>query len=322
MSTEITKVVTAASNMAQYDEKSKRLLSQKSILAHILVKTVDEFKGMKPRDVEKYIEGEPYVGQVPVDPGLTNAAKEENGERIVGMNTEDSEINEKFIRFDIIFYVRMKDGLAQVIINLEVQKDDPTKYKILNRATFYVCRLVSSQKERDFKGQNYDDIKRVFSIWICLNKDQNSMNHYHMTNDTVVGNETWKGNEEIINIVMIGISKELPEHTEEYELHRLIGALLSQELTESEKLNIIENEYDIPVSSDMRDEVSDMCNLSQGIVEQTTEKVTKEVTKEVTAEFIISMKENGFALEQIARVAKMTEEQVQKILDTHQPVLA
>jgi hypothetical protein len=81
MGTEITKAVTAASNMAQYDEKSKRLLSQKSILAHILVKTVDEFKGMKPRDVEKYIEGEPYVGQVPVDPGLTNAAKEENGER-------------------------------------------------------------------------------------------------------------------------------------------------------------------------------------------------------------------------------------------------
>jgi hypothetical protein len=151
-----------------------------------------------------------------------------------------------------------------------------------------------------------------------------------MTKDDVVGNEAWKGNEEIINIVMIGIAKELPEHTEEYELHRLIGALLSQELTESEKLNIIENEYDIPVSSDMRDEVSDMCNLSQGIVEQTTEKVTKEVTKqvtkevtkEVTAEFIISMKENGFALEQIALVAKMSEEQVQKILDTHQPVLA
>jgi hypothetical protein len=147
----------------------------------------------------------------------------------------------------------MKDGLSQVIINLEVQKDDPTKYKIINRATFYVCRLVSSQKERDFKGQNYDDIKQVFSIWICLNMKENSMMHYHMTKDAIVGNETWKGNEEIINIVMLGIAKELPEHTEEYELHRLIGALLSQELTEGEKLNIIENEYDIPVNSDIRE---------------------------------------------------------------------
>ena len=36
---------------AQYDTSAKRLLGQKSILAHILVKTVDEFKGMNPKDV-------------------------------------------------------------------------------------------------------------------------------------------------------------------------------------------------------------------------------------------------------------------------------
>jgi hypothetical protein len=53
-----------------------------------------------------------------------------------------------------------------------------------------------------------------------------------------------------------------------------------------------------------------MCNLSQGIVEETR------------AEFIISMKENGYTLEQIALVTKMSEEEVQKILETHQPVLA
>jgi hypothetical protein len=143
-----------------------------------------------------------------------------------------------------------------------------------------------------------------------------------MTNDAIVGDETWKGNEEIINIVMIGISEELPEHTEEYELHRLIGALLSKKLTESEKLNIIENEYDIPVSGDIRDEVSDMCNLSQGIVEQTTKEVTREVTKKVTTEIIIKMNENGFTLEQMALATGMSEEKVQKILDNHQPVLA
>lgn len=53
-----------------------------------------------------------------------------------------------FRGFDIIFYVRMKDGISQVIINLEVQKDEPKSYHILNRAVFYVSRLVSSQKER------------------------------------------------------------------------------------------------------------------------------------------------------------------------------
>ena len=48
--------------------------------------------------------------------------------------------------FDIIFYVRMRDGLAKMIINLEAQKDEPNEYEILNRAIFYVSRLVSARK--------------------------------------------------------------------------------------------------------------------------------------------------------------------------------
>ena len=36
------------------------------------------------------------------------------GERIVGLNTENSEIDEGKIYFDIIFYVRMRDGLAKI----------------------------------------------------------------------------------------------------------------------------------------------------------------------------------------------------------------
>ena len=50
MNTEITNAVSAAGDKAQYDTRVKRILAQKNILAHILVKTVDEFKEMKPED--------------------------------------------------------------------------------------------------------------------------------------------------------------------------------------------------------------------------------------------------------------------------------
>ena len=103
MDTEIKNAVSAADKDAQYDEKAKRLLGNKIILAHILVKTVDEFKGMNPKDVVSYIEGEPFISMVPVEPGLTNAEQEKDGQRIVGLNTENAEINEGLIRFDIIF---------------------------------------------------------------------------------------------------------------------------------------------------------------------------------------------------------------------------
>ena len=42
MNTEITNAVSAAGDKAQYDTRVKRILAQKNILAHILVKTVDQ----------------------------------------------------------------------------------------------------------------------------------------------------------------------------------------------------------------------------------------------------------------------------------------
>lgn len=59
--TEIKNAVNATGTDAQYDEKAKRLLGNKIILAHILVKTIDEFRGMNPNDAVSYIEGEPFM---------------------------------------------------------------------------------------------------------------------------------------------------------------------------------------------------------------------------------------------------------------------
>ena len=252
MNTELKNAVKATDSKAQYDTSAKRLLGQKSILAHILVKTVDEFKGMNPKDVVDCIEGTPHISTVPVEPGLTNAASEKNGERLVGFNTENEEINEGLVRFDIVFYVRMRDGLSQIIINVEAQKDEP------------------------------------------------------------------KGNLDLLNIIMLGLAKNLPEHDETYELHRLLGALLSKELTIDEKLNIIGNEYDIPIEENFRKDVSVMCNLSQGI----EEKGIAIGRAEGEAGLIIKMYKNGFTAEQIASATDKDIEEVKAIIAGKEPALA
>ena len=317
MNTEIANAVNAAGDKAQYDTRVKRLLAQKSILAHILVKTVDEFKGMKPEDVVKYIEGEPSISVVPVEPGLANMEKTDaTGQRIVGLNTENAEINEGLVRFDIIFYVSMpsivgrKNGLSQIIVNIEAQKDEPTEYKILNRAIFYVSRLISSQKERDFVNTNYDDIKQVFSIWICMNMDDNSLSHIHLTKDEMLKPCNWKGNLDLLNIVLIGITNEIPEHDEKYEMHRLIGALLSSELKEQEKLDIIEHEYNIPISQEFREDVSIMCNLSQGIEDKAIAKI------------VMNMYKIGYTPNQIADAVGVSVDEVEAIIKKKEPAMA
>ena len=322
MNTELKNAVLATDRDAQYDNSAKRLIAHKIILARILIKTVEKFKGMDPLEVAALIEGIPYISTVPVEPGLTNAVHFQNGKRIVGFNTENQEVNEGLVRYDIVFYVRMKDGLSQIIINVEAQKDEPSDYKILNRAVFYVSRLISSQKEKDFENSSYDDIKCVYSIWICMNMEENTMSHIHLTKEDMIGSYEWKGNLDLLNIIMIGLAKELPEHDETYELHRLLGALLSRELTVDEKLDIIGNEYDIPLEENFRKDMSTMCNLSQGVKEEGIaigrreglEEGRREGYAEGEAGLIMTMYKNGLLPEQIASATDKTVEEIKTII--------
>ena len=242
---------------------------------------------MNPRYVETLIEGELYISRMPLEPGLTNQAvmkveaetigkakqnsvrkeKLKAGQRIAGLNTENQEHAEGLVRFDIVFYVRMKDGLSQIIINVEAQKDEPQRYGILNRAVFYVSRLISSQKERDFVKSNYNDVQTVYSIWVCMNMPENSMCHIYLTKEDLLGKHNWKGNLNLVNIVMIGLTNALPQRHNEYVLHRLLCAMFSNELSQQQKMKIMEQEYHIPMEESFKEEVSIMCNLSQGIKE-------------------------------------------------------
>ena len=316
MNTEIKNAVNSAGDKAQYDENAKRLLGNKSILAHILASTVEEFKGINPKDVEGHIEGEPCISSVPVEPGLTNI--KQDGKRIAGLNSESADVNEGVVRFDIVLYVRLKDGVSQIIINIEAQKDTPSEYHTLNRGIFYACRLVSSQKERDFVNTNYDDIKCVHTIWICMNMPENSLDYYGLANRKVLGSKKWEGKQDMINIVSIGLAKDLPEHDEKYELHRLLGALLSGELKEQKKLEIIEREYNIPINDEIRKDVNVMCNLSLGIEERAAEKATEKTIESV----VMKMYSNNFPLEQISIATDKRVEEIKMIIEKNDKVLA
>ena len=188
----------------------------------------------------------------------------------------------------------------------------------LNRAIFYVSRLISSQKERDFENSSYDDIKRVYSIWVCMNMEESSMSHVHLTKEDLIGSYEWKGNLDLLNIIMLGLAKNLPEHDGTYELHRLLGALLSKELTIDEKLNIIGNEYDIPIEENFRKDVSVMCNLGQGIKEDGIAIGRAEGE----AGLIIKMYKNGFTTEQIASATDKDIEEVKAIIAGKESALA
>ena len=128
-------------------------------------------------------------------------------------------------------------------------------------------------------------------------------------------NIQWKGDIGLLNIVMIGLSEELPEHNKDYELHRLLGTLLSNELTVTEKLNIIGNEYDIPIEEKFREEVDIMCNLSQGVKEKGI-AIGEERGKTIgEASLIKTMYNNGLTPEQISKMTSKSIDDINAILE-------
>jgi hypothetical protein len=141
--------------------------------------------------------------------------------------------------------------------------------------------------------------------------EENSMNHYHLTNEVLLGNQEWDGKDDMINIVLLGLSEEIPAHDEKYELHRLLGTLLSKKLTPNEKLKIIENEYDIPMEDDFRRELGSMCNLSQEIVDDTVEKMN--------IKHVLNMHKLDLPVDLIAKSVELSEDEVERIIEENSP---
>lgn len=157
---------------AEYDANVKKLLSRKIFLAWIMKYCVEEFRDMDISDIRDHaIEGEPEVGKTPVMPDFTNGPHlyGKEPERIHGDNTEDRLLTEGTVTFDIRFRAKAPDGESLgLIINVEAQKSSKLSYPLMKRAMYYGSRLLSSQNGVEYQGADYGKIKKVYSIWLCM----------------------------------------------------------------------------------------------------------------------------------------------------------
>lgn len=255
---------------ASYDESAKELLSDKNLLAHILAGVVEEFEGWDIQEIIPCIEGEPLISKVPVDAVPC----------ISGSNTEDIAVNEGKITFDIRFNVIIPTGVDDVIgikllIDVEMQATGTgLGYKLLNRATYSVARMISSQKNREFINDNYDGIKKVYSIWICANPEaryRNTILKHSMKEEVLYGKVRPRAIRSLQNIIMINLDgkKNLPNNEEEKPtLVGLLNTIFTSPLNSDEKIKRLENVYSIPRTEKIKEGVAKMCNLSSGILEE------------------------------------------------------
>ena len=291
---------------AGYDAACKRVLSEKAILARIMKACLEEYKNCDVNDIAgKYIEGQPQVSEVPVLP-------DESGSVISGMDTEDKSIREGSVTYDIRFRAVVPGTEEQIglIINVEAQNDFYPGYPIITRGVYYCCRIISSRYGREFTGSHYERIKKVYSIWICMNPPKyrkNSITRYRLVEEQLVGEAVEPvENYDLLSIVMLCLGG--PGGGNYEGVLRMLDVLLSNETSEVEKRKILQDDYGIQMTQTMEQEVSVMCNLSKGVE-------AKGMTNGILASIKNLVKNLGMSVEQAMSVLEVPEAERQKYMD-------
>lgn len=258
-----------AGDKSRYDAEVKVILSDRDILAWILKYAVREFKDCSIDVIRECIEGAPDVGNVPTYPGMKKMGA------IEGQNTEDAVPNEGKITFDIRFSARVPTGeRMKILVNVEAQKKYHPGYDLVTRAVFYCARMLSSQLETEFTPDNYDNIKKVYSIWICMDAPkyaENTITSYEITPRNIYGNFAGKARYDLLSAVMVCLPGKR-EVSGGNNLHKLLSSVLSEELDVKDKEQILRNDFNIETSRKLKEELNLMCNLSDIIVEKAVKR--------------------------------------------------
>ena len=289
------------------DAACKQLLGDKLILACILKGCVPEFMNCHVNDIEtKYIEGEPEIGTVGVYPETTNPPKETAGGRVHGINAEDATDTEGKVTFDIRFYaLTPTKERIKLIINVESQNEFYPGYPLIKRAIFYACRQISAQYGIEFEHSHYENIKKVYSIWVCFDPPlcrHNTSNAYQITEKHLVG-EFYENvaDYDLLSSIMICLgTKEDERYT---GLLKLLDIWLSGNSID-EKRAALKDIFDADMPARLLEKECNMCNYSDFVENRGRKKGRKEGKAEALVNLMDSLK---LSLEQAMNSLKIPE---------------
>lgn len=325
----ISQAIDATQQRNAYDTEVKYILSDKGILSWILKDCVSEFSAYSPEEIRACIEGEPEVAVRSVFPGQTQEDLQEPGriqqylqehvsehtaEAIEGMNTESAIPGEGKITYDIRFYVLTPDEKrVKIIINLEAQLKFNPGYDLVTRGVFYCARMLSAQYGTEFTAQDYDGLKKVYSIWLCMDVPRSAeytITGFRMGKEAVHGTYAARARYDLLEVVLLCLGA--PERESQgLPVHRLLNVLLSAKLSPAEKKRIIREEFGIATTVKLEGGIERMCNLSEGVELRGYRRGRQEGT---VSTLVFLVRDGLLSTEDAAKRADMTKEEFEKLV--------
>ena len=292
--TEAASMITHYDDKKAYDMYCKKLLSNKQILAYVMKGCIPEFADIPLKDIPSYIEMS-SINNTAACTYIDDKQIEVTDESIPGSQ----------IKYDIQFEAALpckhkaegseekrssdKEKLC-LIINLESQAKDNPGYPLIKRALYYSSRLVAKQKnaELGFANSKYGEIKKVYSIWICIGhaKQKNDVINSYTIQESC-HTRIWhapRNHFDIMTAVMVYPQVEAfqkgkedreaqkPVKTFEQKLLELLKVLFIKDFSMGKKKERLEKEYGIMMKRETESEVMEMCNFSDFIEERGIKK--------------------------------------------------
>ena len=193
METSIAQSLEAAGKNVRYDNCAKSIIGYKAISAWILKTCTKEFAACDVKYIAEHCISDVVISEKAVHQDHHDKSKKISGDaKITSINSESTSIKEGTILYDVRFKALAPGSTDPIglIINIEIQNDDRPGKSILNRAEYYCARMISEQYGTVFTEGHYQDLQKVYSIWICPDpaaKRQNGIFKFPRTMETVYG---------------------------------------------------------------------------------------------------------------------------------------
>lgn len=313
---------------AKLDKCSKAIIASRQVLARIMQAVIPEYKNCT---IEEIL---PLIGTVVVGEETVNRDEvaSDLSDRVSGDNSEDNSISEGTRYYDMKFSAVTPDNQTiGLIINIEIQNDFNVDYPLIKRAIYYGSRMISAQYGTIFKKSEFDKIQKVYSVWICTSPDEvhkNTISQYEFTRKNILGEltdtEKDKADYDLISIIMICLGES--ETKKCRGIIRFLNTLLVKNISAEEKKRIMEDEYDLPMTKELDEELNDMCNVSdlywnggvaEGMAKGMEEGMTKGMAEGEMQEklaTITEMMKEKMPIEVIAKIARLSVPETENII--------
>ncbi len=315
--TMISEELTRLQMREQLDNSAKILLGYRVICAFILKHCVKELEGYDADYIaKKCILGDPVISKAPVHQHagskMQNQSEEDKPEKVPQGNSEDADPDEGTVRYDIIFEVLIPGETVPVklIINIEAQNKFNPGYPLVTRGFYYDARMISAQYGKEFTDSEYGKIKKVYSVWICINPDdahRNTITRYHTTAENIFGSaESNEEDYDKMEVIIVGLKCDAKNGEEsENALINMLSILFSKKTDVKTKKEKLQSRHGIQMKKKYNEVIEDMCNISGYYTEDydnaiktlnaTSEKLVKAENRAKKAEADIAAKDAAIA---------------------------